>query len=69
MQRSSHKHPVLRFFAVFGIATLCTMVIGLAGAYIYLAPQIPEARSFRNVKLEAPLRIYAKDGELLLMWL
>ena len=41
------------------------MVIGLAGAYIYLDPQIPEASSFRNVKLEAPLRIYAKDGELL----
>jgi penicillin-binding protein 1A len=41
------------------------MVIGLAGAYIYLDPQIPEASTFRNVKLEAPLRIYARDGELL----
>ena len=65
MQRASRKHPVLRFFAVFGVATLCTMVIGLAGAYIYLDPQIPEASTFRNVKLEAPLRIYASDGELL----
>ena len=65
MQRSSHKHPVLRFFAVFGVATLCTMVIGFAGAYIYLDPQIPEASAFRNVKLEAPLRIYARDGELI----
>ena len=65
MKRPSPKHPVLRFFAVFGVAALCTMVIGLAGAYIYLDPQIPEASSFRNVKLEAPLRIYAKDGELL----
>ena len=65
MNRPSPKLPVLRFFVVFGVAALCTMVIGLAGAYIYLDPQIPEARSFRNVKLEAPLRIYAKDGELL----
>ena len=65
MQRSSRKHPVLRFFAVFGVATLCTMVIGFAGAYIYLDPQIPEASAFRNVKLEAPLRIYASDGELI----
>ena len=65
MQRASRKHPVLRFFAVFGVATLCTMVIGLTGAYIYLDPQIPEASTFRNVKLEAPLRIYARDGELL----
>ncbi len=65
MNRPSPKLPLLRFFAVFGVAALCTMVISLAGAYIYLDPQIPEARSFRNVKLEAPLRIYAKDGELL----
>ena len=65
MNRPSPKLPVLRFFVVFGVAALCTMVISLAGAYIYLDPQIPEARSFRNVKLEAPLRIYAKDGELL----
>ncbi len=64
-QRSLHKHPVLRFFAIFGLATLCTLVIGMAGAYIYLDPQIPEASSFRNVSIEAPLRIYAKDGELL----
>ncbi|MEC8492575.1 MAG: transglycosylase domain-containing protein, partial [Pseudomonadota bacterium] len=65
MNRPSPKFPVLRFFAVFGVAALCAVVIGLAGAYIYLDPQIPEASSFRNVKLEAPLRIYAKDGELL----
>lgn len=65
MQRSSRKHPVLRFVAVFGVATLCTMVIGFASAYIYLDPQIPEASAFRDVKLEAPLRIYASDGELI----
>ena len=63
--RSLRKHPVLSFIAIFGLATLCTAVIGIAGTYIYLDPQIPKASTFRNVTLEAPLRIYAKDGELL----
>ena len=40
-------------------------MIGVAGSYIYLNPQIPNASTFRNVTLEAPLRIYARDGELL----
>ena len=64
-QRSTRKHPVLSFLAIFGLATLCTIVIGIAGSYIYLNPQIRNASTFRNVTLEAPLRIYAKDGELL----
>lgn len=64
-QRSTRKHPVLSFLAIFGLATLCTIVIGVAGSYIYLNPQIPNASTFRNVTLEAPLRIYARDGELL----
>jgi penicillin-binding protein 1A len=41
------------------------MVIGVSAAYIYLDPQIPEASTFRNVTLEAPLRIYAREGELI----
>ena len=63
--RSLRKHPVLSFLAIFGLATVCTVVIGIAGTYIYLDPQIPKASTFRNVTLEAPLRVYAKDGELL----
>ena len=64
-QRSTRKHPVLSFLAIFGLATVCTIVIGIAGSYIYLNPQIPNASTFRNVTLEAPLRIYSKDGALL----
>ena len=61
----SAQTPVLSFLAIFGLATLCTIVIGVAGSYIYLNPQISNASTFRNVTLEAPLRIYARDGELL----
>lgn len=64
-KRSPRKHPVLRVLSIFALAALCATVIGASAAYIYLDPQIPEASTFRNVTLEAPLRIYAKDGELI----
>ena len=41
------------------------MLIGLAGAYLYLNPQIPAAESYRNVKLQQPLRIFSADGALI----
>lgn len=64
-KRSTRKHSVWSFLAIFGLAVLCTIAIGVAGAYIYLDPQIPKASTFRNVSFEAPLRIYANDGSLI----
>ena len=37
----------------------------LAAAFLYLNPQVPDAESFRNVKLRAPLSIYSADGKLI----
>lgn len=48
-----------------GVTTLCGAVLSLAGLYLYLDPQIPSARSYRNVELETPLRVYARDGALI----
>lgn len=64
-KRRARKHPVLRVLSVLTLAGLCTGILGIAGAYIYLDPKIPEASTFRNVTLEAPLRIYTRDGELI----
>ncbi len=47
------------------LAGLCAAVLSLAGTFLYLDPQIPKPETYRNVKLETPLRIYAKNGELL----
>ncbi|MEC8070740.1 MAG: PBP1A family penicillin-binding protein, partial [Pseudomonadota bacterium] len=46
-------------------ASFCAVLIGLAGAYLYLNPQIPAAESYRNVKLQQPLRIFSADGALI----
>ena len=48
-----------------GLAGLCAAVLSLAGIFLYLDPQIPKPETYRNVKLETPLRVYAQDGELL----
>lgn len=44
---------------------LCGAVLSLAGLYLYLDPQVPAARTYRNVELETPLRVYAADGALI----
>lgn len=46
---------------------ICTFTGGvavIAGCYLYLNPQLPSVETFRNVKLQAPLRIYSQDGTL-----
>ena len=51
--------------ASFALASLCAVTIGLAGIYLYLDPQTPAAATYRNVKLQKPLRIYSADGALI----
>ena len=41
------------------------VVMTLSAAYLYLAPLLPEADTYRNVQLETPLRIYTSDGRLI----
>jgi penicillin-binding protein 1A len=40
-------------------------IMTLSAAYLYLAPLLPEADTYRNVQLETPLRIYTSDGRLI----
>jgi penicillin-binding protein 1A len=47
------------------IAGLCAAVLTLAGVYLYLDPQVPQAESYRHVKLETPLRVYTADLQLI----
>src|SRR5262245_54230547 len=44
---------------------VCGAVLSLAGAFLYLNPQIPSAESYRHVRLETPLRIFAQGGALM----
>ncbi len=59
----------MRGAALFIIWSLLALVSGstlvLASAYLYLNPQIPDTRTFTDVQLRAPLRIYTADDKLI----
>jgi penicillin-binding protein 1A len=40
------------------------VLMGFAGAYQFLAPEIPEAAALRSVRTQMPLRVYSRDGKL-----
>lgn len=48
---------------LLGLGSAVTLV--LAAAFLYLNPQVPDASTFRDVKLRAPLRIYSADDKLI----
>ena len=53
---------------VFGILVLLVMLaaaLGVGGIYWYLAPKLPSAEILRDVRLQVPLRVYTREGELL----
>ena len=52
---------IVILMAVGGI--LAGLFIG--GAYLYLSPRLPGIETLKDVKLQVPLRVYAKSGELI----
>ena len=47
------------------LSAVCAAVLSLAGAYLYLDPQVPDAATYRQVRLETPLRVYTADRQLI----
>jgi penicillin-binding protein 1A len=37
----------------------------LAGVYLYLSPNLPDVETLRNVKLQTPMLVYTREGELI----
>ena len=56
---------ILGALLAFALSVLVLVCMGFAGAYQYLAPDIPDAASLRDVKSQLPLRVYTRDGKLL----
>ena len=48
---------------LFSAAAAVTM--GFAGAYQFLAPELPEAAALRSVKSQMALRIYSRGGKFI----
>ena len=55
-------------FRVLGILVLLAVLaaaLGAGGVYWYLAPKLPSADTLGDVRLQVPLRVYTREGELL----
>ena len=37
----------------------------LAGLYLYLSPNLPEADTLRNITLQTPMRVVSREGALI----
>ncbi|HSN69886.1 MAG TPA: transglycosylase domain-containing protein, partial [Steroidobacteraceae bacterium] len=55
----------LRLIAALGIVAITGIALGLAGAYQYLRPDLPDVEALREVQLQVPLRVYSRDGRLI----
>jgi len=54
-----------RWIVKLGLMFATAIVMVAVAAYLYLAPQLPPAETYKDVQLETPLRIYTADGLLI----
>ena len=47
------------------IAFAAAVILGFAGAYQYLEPEIPTAAELREVRSQLPLQVLSRDGKLI----
>src|SRR6218665_123666 len=57
----SHRERVLAILAF----PFCGVLLILAGLYLYLAPQLPDVETLKEVKFETPLQVLSRDGRLI----
>jgi len=64
-KRKRRLRKVMRWLALLALATVTGVVMIATAAYLYLAPLLPAAETYRSVQLETPLRIYTADRLLI----
>lgn len=58
----------MKWFKRFLIAGFSLALLGVGAitiTYLYLLPELPDVSTLKTVKLQTPLRIYSRDGELI----
>ena len=56
---------MLRYLFIAGFLSITVGVLVLGATYLYLAPDLPDIETLKDVKLKLPLRVYARDGALI----
>lgn len=55
----------LRLLLRLSILGLFGAIWLVAGVYLYLSPNLPDVETLRDVRLQTPMRVYTRDGELI----
>jgi penicillin-binding protein 1A len=63
MRTSMRRLLVIVLTLVLAVAGL--VVLGFAGAFQFLAPDLPRAAELRDVRVQMPLAVYSRDGKLI----
>jgi penicillin-binding protein 1A len=56
---------LLRFVLRLSVLGLLGSLWLIAGVYLYLSPNLPDVETLRDVKLQTPMLVYTRDGELI----
>jgi penicillin-binding protein 1A len=63
MNRPAPK--ILATVLTAALAACGLVVLGIAGAFQYLEPELPEAAELRDLRMQLPLTVYSRDGLLI----
>jgi penicillin-binding protein 1A len=61
----SKKASKREYFIALLAFPFCGLILILAGLYLYLVPQLPDADQLKQIKLETPLQVLSRDGRLI----
>lgn len=53
-----------KFTYIMTLFTICT-AMGFTGLYLAVGPDLPEVETIQQIRLQTPMSIYAKDGQLI----
>lgn len=56
---------LLLYLLTAGFTVFVFAVIATIGAYFYVADDLPEVETLREIQLQVPLRVYTRDGRLM----
>ena len=54
----------LKALGILVLVAVLAAALAVGGVYWYLAPKLPSAETLRDVRLQVPLRVYTREGEL-----
>jgi penicillin-binding protein 1A len=63
--KAQTRSRILRFFLISSLAAALLGTLTVVSVYLYLEPKLPPIETLKDVRLQVPLRVYTRDGELM----